>query len=370
MSSIQKRHDGRWRARWYDDTGREHAKHFDRKGDASRFLSEIDTARRNGTYVDPSLGKTTLASFYEDWAPRQVWAATTVTAMNVAVRRCTFKDVEFGKLRRSHVEAWIKTMSLTLAPSTVRTRVNNVRATLRAAVRDKMLAADPSDGVTLPRVRKAEHAMRIPTPETVGSVLSAADDWFRPFIALCAFAGLRLGEAAAVQFSDIDFLRRQLHVQRQVQRATGGEVRITPPKYGSERVVHLPDELTTMLAQHASITGTHGDEQWMFLGDNGNPPHQNTIHYWWTKTVRVAAADSTRLHDLRHFYASGLIAAGCDVATVQRALGHAKATTTLQTYTHLWPTAEDRTRAAAAGIMNVVFTAVTDSGRTTAAETA
>jgi site-specific recombinase XerD len=55
-------------------------------------------------------------------------------------------------------------------------------------------------------------------------------------------------------------------------------------------------------------------------------------------------------HDLRHFYAPGLIAAGCDVVTVQRALGHAKATTTLNTYAHLWPTAEDRTRQAAGGL--------------------
>jgi len=54
----------------------------------------------------------------------------------------------------------------------------------------------------------------------------------------------------------------------------------------------------------------------------------------------------------RHFYASGLIAAGCDVVTVQRSLGHAKATTTLNTYAHLWPTAEDRTRKAAESIMS------------------
>jgi integrase len=54
-----------------------------------------------------------------------------------------------------------------------------------------------------------------------------------------------------------------------------------------------------------------------------------------------------RLHDLRHFYASGLIADGCDVVTVQRALGHAKASTTLDTYAKLWPSGEDRTRRAA-----------------------
>ena len=60
--------------------------------------------------------------------------------------------------------------------------------------------------------------------------------------------------------------------------------------------------------------------------------------------------DRYTLHDLRHFYASGLIASGC-VVTVQRALGHASATITLGVYSHLWPTAEDRTRAAAGDLM-------------------
>jgi len=70
------------------------------------------------------------------------------------------------------------------------------------------------------------------------------------------------------------------------------------------------------------------------------------------------------MHDLRHYYASGLIAAGCDVVTVQRALGHAKATTTLNTYSHLWPSAEDRTRGAAASLLATVLGAAADSLRT------
>ncbi|MHA7209672.1 tyrosine-type recombinase/integrase [Arthrobacter sp. MDT1-65] len=88
-----------------------------------------------------------------------------------------------------------------------------------------------------------------------------------------------------------------------------------------------------------------------FLGDHGLLPHQNTIGYWWRKTLTNARHSGMRLHDLRHFYASGLIASGCDVVTVQRALGHSKATTTLNTYSHLWLTAEDRTRTAAGSMM-------------------
>ena len=59
-----------------------------------------------------------------------------------------------------------------------------------------------------------------------------------------------------------------------------------------------------------------------------------------------------RLHDLRHFYASGLISAGCDVVTVQRPLGHGNATVTLSTYSHLWPNADDRTRKAATALFS------------------
>ncbi|MFJ6453775.1 tyrosine-type recombinase/integrase [Paenarthrobacter sp. NPDC091669] len=251
-----------------------------------------------------------------------------------------------------------------LAPGTVKTRFNNVRSVLRGARNDRMLATDPADGVTLPRARKAEHAMSIPSPGDVGRLLEAAEPWFQSFVAMCGFAGLRLGEAAAVQLTDIDFLRRTLKVERQIQRAGGGEVLITPPKYGSERLVHIPDGLVQMLARHVEQIGVHSPQQWLFLGDGGLPPHQNTVGYWWRKTVKAAGLEAVKLHDLRHFYASGLIAAGCDVVTVQRALGHSKATTTLNTYAHLWPTAEDRTRTAAGAMMDDALGISADSLRT------
>jgi integrase len=85
----------------------------------------------------------------------------------------------------------------------------------------------------------------------------------------------------------------------------------------------------------------------MFAGAETDPPHQNTVGYRWRKTMTTAGMSGFVLHDLRHFHASGLIAAGCDVVTVQRALGHASSTTTLNTYSHLWPSAEDKTRKAA-----------------------
>jgi hypothetical protein len=220
--------NGSWRARYRDDAGKEHARHFPRKIDAQKWLDGVTVSVVTGSYVDPKSGKVTLRTFYAEWSTRQIWAAGTSKAMSLAVRSCTFADVEFRNLKRSHVEAWVKKISVDgLAPGTVKTRFNNVRSVLRGARNDRMLATDPAESVTLPRARKSEHAMTIPSPGDVGKLLMVGDDYFRPFIAMCAFAGLRLGEAAAVQLTDIDFLRRTLKVQRQVQRAGKVEVSIT-----------------------------------------------------------------------------------------------------------------------------------------------
>ena len=246
----------------------------------------------------------------------------------------------------SHAQAWVKAMdSRGLAPGTIKTRVSNVGGVVRAAVRDKLLADNPLDGVQLPRVRRQEHAMSIPTPEVVGQIIDAAVEWFQPFIAICAFAGPGSAKPPRSR-SAISTSSADSHVRRQVQRAGAASVEISLPKYGSERTVYLPDELLLLLSKHRA-----GHPQWMFAVGSDLPPHQNTVGYWWRKTLRDAGVEPLKLHDLRHFYASGLIAAGCDVVTVQRALGHAKATTTLSTYAHLWPTAEDRTRVAAPDLM-------------------
>ena len=72
---------------------------------------------------------------------------------------------------------------------------------------------DPA-AVRLPRQRKREASINIPTPEQARQLLDVADERFVAFVTVCAFAGLRLGEAAALQFGDVDFLRRQLHVSQ------------------------------------------------------------------------------------------------------------------------------------------------------------
>lgn len=349
--NIARRPNGKWRARYRDESGRERARHFDRKRDARRWLDQVTSSIITGNYIDPGAGSITFVAFYDEWSVRQLWAPGTVAAMSLAARSVPFGGKAIRQVRRSDIETWVKAMDTAgLAPGTIKTRYVNVRSVFRAATRERLITIDPTDEIRLPRRRRPAAAMSIPTTEDVGLLIASAEPRERALFALCAFAGLRLGEAVAIQFGDVDIGNRSLKVLRQVQRAGAGSIEVRAPKYGSERVVQLADGLIKLIELHMIDHGTQGGDRWLF-GAGGSPPDQGVVGYRWRKATRAAGIHGTKVHDLRHFYASGLIAAGCDVVTVQHALGHATTTTTLNTYAHLWPSAENRTGAAMQAIL-------------------
>lgn len=349
MSSIRRRPDGKWRARYRDSDGREHARHFGRKLDAQQWLESIVVDTATGRYVDPANDELTLRMYYDEYKKRQLWVHRTTASVDQAIASTTFLDVPFGKLRVSHVEQWIREQSESLAPSTIRTRLTQVRGVIRGAVGDRKLREDVTAGVKPPKARRKQHAMTIPSVGAVSRLLGAVEDQYRPMFALCAYAGLRIGEACAVRLEDFDLDAGTLQVQRQVVRKEGGGSELGPPKAESERVVYLPGGLVEMLRGHVEFWGV---EDQLFWAAGRKLMTGSSADFRW-RQARDRTGITCKIHDLRHFYASGLIAAGCDVVTVQRALGHSSATITLNTYAHLWPSAEDRTREAAATLMRV-----------------
>jgi hypothetical protein len=71
VARIQRRPDGRWRARYRNEAGKEHAKHFDRRVDGQRWLDAITASVVRGDYVDPKLGRTNFAAYVQTWLPAQ-----------------------------------------------------------------------------------------------------------------------------------------------------------------------------------------------------------------------------------------------------------------------------------------------------------
>jgi integrase len=159
-------------------------------------------------------------------------------------------------------------------------------------------------------------------------------------VTLGAGTGLRVSEALGVTVDRIDFLRRQLSVDRQLVDGKFG-----PPKTKtSYRTIPLPDIVLDALSHHLAEYPTDG---LVFKNSHGQPIARNRFSDVLRRAIRdIDVPAGTSYHDLRHHYASLLIRHGESVKTVQARLGHSSATETLDTYSHLWPDSEDRTRAA------------------------
>ena len=172
----------RCRARWVDENGIERSASFASEKAAKAHLRTV----ARGEYAN-SAGRLTFSEFYRQWSAVQTGEIGTRRSADLAAGSVTFGNVALAHLRPSHLQAWIKAMKdKGLKATTIRTRLNYVRAAIRAAVADRAIPFDVSANITTPRTRKTEAAMTIPTAAQVGALLRAADDRFGAFIGVCA----------------------------------------------------------------------------------------------------------------------------------------------------------------------------------------
>jgi len=157
--------------------------------------------------------------------------------------------------------------------------------------------------------------------------------------------GLRQGECFGLTIDRVDFLRRHVRVDRQLISARAGVPEFGPPKSRAGfRTVPMPEVVGASLAAHLARFGA-GTAGLVFTNTLGKPLRRNTAGDMWHRAASHAGLpDWATFHDLRHFYASLLIARGCSVKAVQKRLGHQSAMETLDTYGHLWPDSDDETR--------------------------
>src|SRR5262249_29244944 len=116
----------------------------------------------------------------------------------------------------------------------------------------------------------------------------------------------------------------------------------------SIREVPLPEAVATIGAAHLAANPVHDEMAPLFRSRVGKPVWPTTFSssVWRPLLQRLDRPRATRFHDIRHFYASLLIAAGESVLTGQHNLGHSSAKETLDVYGHLWPDSHDRSRSA------------------------
>ncbi len=334
----------RWRARYVDDSGREHTRHFDRKVQAQKWLDEQLAALLRGDHVAPSDAKLTVGEWCDKWLAGYGTRRAVDRPAGGGPRQDhqgplrLGADVRGQAVGRARLDGVLKKEGR--ADSYVYAIYSRLSQIFTDAVHDGLVARNPCSRRTSPGMGKQRPY--VATTKQVWALYDAVPPGVRPAILLGAHAGLRLAEAAALRVTDVDFATGVVtpSVQWENEPLKSDTSRTLDPDPSRDGAASWP---------RRSALGNGGsrssDDQW------GNPGGPWTIE----RAIRAAREqvglpDDFRFHDLRHYFASLLIASGLDVKVVQARLRHASAKTTLDTYGHLWPDRDDTSRAAVAAV--------------------
>jgi integrase len=361
MASIKRRGNA-WRARYRDDSGREHAGHFPTRIKAQQWIDQQTAGLVTGQWVDPKAGRVTFREYAEQWRQTQVHRDSTGASIEQHLRLHVYPTIGDRPLRSilpSDVQALVRHLSDPLAASTVHVVYGRVAAVFRAAVRDRLIASSPC--VDVKRPSAPSPALEVLSTEQVFALAQVVPERYAALVLAGAGTGLRPGELFGLAIDRVDFLRRTVKVDQQLVRVRGG-VELGPVKTPSSyRTVPLPSSVGDALAAHLARWPAHPELGVVFTNVAGEPVRRDAFAAVFERGRGVAGIPSWATpHDLRHYYASLLIRQGLSVKAVQQRLGHASAKTTLDTYGKLWPDDDDRTRDA----VDAEFRILADSPRT------
>ncbi len=194
-----------------------------------------------------------------------------------------------GAVRRSEVQAWVKHRSEVLAPGSVEVVYRWVATIFKAAVGDRLIAASPCERIALPK-RPPNEVVPLEI-DAVERLVTAMPERYRALMVFAAGTGLRQGECFGLTVDRVDFLRRQVRVDRQLVSAVDGVPSFGPPKsQAGFRTVPLPEVVTEALAAQLSRF-THGPEGLIFSNTLGNPLRRSAFGETWHRAAATAGRE-------------------------------------------------------------------------------
>ncbi len=231
--------------------------------------------------------------------------------------------VALSRLTRQDVQRFLHSLPGKISPTTAHHVGAMFRQSLDYAVRMGLVAQNPSDEVDIPR--RARPLLEVWTVEHAQAFLTEArrSSKYPLLYALAICTGMRLGELLNLQWNDLDLNKGLLHVG---QGKTAN----------ARRTILLPVPLVGELRARRGIG-------LVFCAKNGKRLNPSNVRCRdFHPTCDRAGVPRARIHDLRHFHASHMVANGIDLASLSHRMGHSSRSFTLQTYGHLLPGGEER----------------------------
>jgi len=360
MACITKRR-GRYVIDCYDQNGKRYRKTIKAgttKDDAKKELREIEAKIERRTFLHEK--KTPLFSEVKaQWLDykKQFLRATTheTYETNCRIHLNDLDDLKINRINTAIVENFISKLQ-DKSKSTATTReagyiptgtekkirlmtarkiiviLNQIMA---YAVRHRLIDYNPVRDAERPRSQGKEgqeKAISILTPEQIRNFLEAVTDQkYHTLFLTAIMTGARQGEILGLRWSDVDFSKKQISINRTFNMGRF----FTPKTKGSTRQIDLAPMAVKALAEWKLANGGKDDDL-VFPNAAGEPMnYSNMVQRYYRKALKDAGIPQIRFHDLRHTYASLLLAQGENVKYIQTQMGHSSPTVTLNVYAHL-----------------------------------
>ena len=208
-----------WRARYRDDGGKEHVRHFDRRVDAQKWLDAVTASLVAGTHVAPKTARMTVGEWCDTWIEGYATRRpSTVRQARVHIARikAEFGSMRLSAVRPSHVKAWTARLRTegkkgsdgtpeALATSYVYACHARLAQIMSDAVHDGIIPRSPCSRRTSPG--QGKQRPYVATTEQLWGLYDVMPERLRAAVLLGALAGLRLAESCGLRMSDVDFMR-------------------------------------------------------------------------------------------------------------------------------------------------------------------
>ena len=344
-----------YRARYTDASGKQKSVYDKDYNECRRKWIEALSNKDKGLNFDS--GKTTVADHMTRWledSARGDLAPRTYHNYHLQIRQHinpAIGKVKLSKLTSAHVQSlYAAKLRDGLKPSSVRYIHAVLHRALEQAVRFNLIPTNPASKVDPPKIRQDEIT---PLDSQQARVFLDATngDRFACLYTVSLTCGLRMGESLGLKWSDISLEDKTLRVNRQLQRmrredGKPGKLEFSEPKNASRRTIDLPQRAVEALTRHRKQqveVQLRAGAEWqdnglVFATGKGTPLEaQNIVNRYFKPLLRRAGLEDIRWHDLRHTYATLLLARGVHPTYVQKSLGHSSVQLTLDRYSHWMP---------------------------------
>ncbi len=368
---IKQRSPGSWQIRVFlgrDEHGKRIRKNETvqgKKADAERRLREILGQMDRG--VVPSVERYKLG----EWL--QLWLAEVISPNREQKTYDRYEGVvrlhlvphlggvEISRLTPRQVrDLETKLLNEGMDPIGVQMVHNVLSGAMKHALRMELIFRDPVALVSPPSAPSTEAYS--PGMEQVRALLAAgaaAGHYMWPCVYLIIYTGLRRGEALALTWENLDLEERVLRVEASLVVAKGGGIVKCPKTESGCRTVNLDAESVSALREHKSRQQELAEQlgveppEWVFpRQDLSGWCHPNTLTYFVKSLRKEANIPDLTMRSLRHFHASVALNSGQNPVVVSKRIGHAKVSTTMNTYAHALPGWQSETAEAVAKLIN------------------